>query len=70
MLTAHDHIQNMQEIAHKKSIVAMEKEERAQKMELTKARRAVEKILKDLCKDQESKRQRAKSINIEKMERR
>ena len=50
VLTADDHIQNMQEIAHKKSIVAMEKEERAQKMELTKATRAAEKILKESAK--------------------
>ena len=50
MLTADDHIQNMQEISHKKSIVAMEKQERAKKMELTKARRAAEKILKEAAK--------------------
>ena len=66
VLTAYDHIQNMQEIAHKKSIVAMRKEERAQKMELTKARRAAENIFKESAKIKKAKDKEQRTSTLRK----
>ena len=66
VLTVDDHIQNMQEIAHKKSIVAMEKEERVQKMELTKTRRAAEKILKESAKIKKAKEKEQRASTLRK----
>ena len=66
VLTADDHIQNMQEIAHKRSIVTMEKEERAQKMELTKAKRAAEKILKESAKINRAKDKEKRASTLRK----
>ena len=61
VLTFHDHIQNMEEIATKKSIVAKQKEEKARQLELTRAWRAVDKALKESAK-------RTRAVDKEKRE--
>ena len=66
VLTTYDHIQNMQETSHKKSIAAMEKQERAEKMELTKARRAAEKILKEAAKINKAKDKEKRASTLRK----
>ena len=50
ILTSQQHIQSMEEIAHKKTIVAHGKEEKEKQSELTKATRATEKASKDATK--------------------
>ena len=50
ILTSEQHIQNMDVIAYKRSIVAQEKKEKSRQNELTKIKRATDRVLKEDAK--------------------
>ena len=50
VLTSDTHISTMEGMAHKKGIVNQQRQERANEMELTKVKRAIEKALKSIAK--------------------